>query len=129
VAQGTPADLRREIFGHSTYQLELSGNLTALPDALSSVDASLKVTAQTDPDAGGFSRVTLTTGRDDDLGETLIRTLLARDLRVRALTRSNPTLEDVFLAATRRSWDAVAPAARPQEDGSSKMEDRSKSDA
>jgi len=29
-------------------------------------------------------------------------------LRVRALSREHPTLEDVFLAATRRSWDAVA---------------------
>jgi len=29
--------------------------------------------------------------------------------RVRALTRVEPTLEDVFLAATRRSWDATAP--------------------
>jgi ABC-2 type transport system ATP-binding protein len=111
VAQGTPAELRREIFGHSTYQLDLSGNLTTLPDALAAVDASLKITTQSEPDANGFSHLTLTTARDDELGETLIRTLLARDLRVRALTRSNPTLEDVFLAATRRSWDAVAPVA------------------
>jgi len=28
---------------------------------------------------------------------------------VRALTRSQPSLEDVFLAATRRSWDARLP--------------------
>ena len=109
VAQGTPADLRREIFGHSSYQLEVSGDLAALPDALAGIDPSLRVTTQTDPDANGFSRITLTTARDDELGEALIRTLLARDLRVRALTRSNPTLEDVFLAATRRSWDVVAP--------------------
>jgi ABC-2 type transport system ATP-binding protein len=119
VAQGTPADLRREIFGHSSYQLEVSGNLAALPDALATVDPSLRVTTQTEPDANGFARITLTTARDDELGETLIRTLLARDLRVRALTRSNPTLEDVFLAATRRSWDAVAPEVRPNSEGGS----------
>jgi len=26
---------------------------------------------------------------------------------VRAISRQHPTLEDVFLAATRRSWDTV----------------------
>ena len=34
VAQGTPADLRREIFGHSTYNLELAGNIDALLPAV-----------------------------------------------------------------------------------------------
>jgi ABC-2 type transport system ATP-binding protein len=110
VAQGTPADLRREIFGHSTYQMEVSGDVAPFNDALLTVDPTLHVTAQTEADMNGFRHVTLTTARDDDLGETLIRTLLARDLRVRSLTRANPSLEDVFLAATRRSWDAVIPA-------------------
>jgi ABC-2 type transport system ATP-binding protein len=109
VAQGTPAHLRREIFGRSTYKLELSGSMDLLANELAQIDASLRVTEQTDPDADGFRRITLTTGREDELGETLLRALLARDLRVRAFSRTHPTLEDVFLAATRRSWDAVAP--------------------
>ena len=112
VAQGTPADLRREIFGQSSYQLEVNGAPEALPAALAEVDPSLQVGEQADPDATGFRRVTLTTSRQDDLGEVLLRTLAARDLRVRSLSRREHTLEDVFLAATRRSWDAVAPTAR-----------------
>jgi ABC-2 type transport system ATP-binding protein len=114
VAEGTPADLRREIFGHSTYHLEVAGDVAAMPAALESIDASLRMTAESEPDAGGFRRVTLTTGREDELGETLLRTLVARDFRVRALSRAHPTLEDVFLAATRRSWDAVAPSAEAE---------------
>ena len=113
VAQGTPADLRREIFGHSTYKLELSGSIETLAAEIASVDPSLRVTDHSEPDAEGFRHITLTTSRDDELGEALLRTLLAKDLRVRALSRTHPTLEDVFLAATRRSWDAVAP--RPDE--------------
>jgi ABC-2 type transport system ATP-binding protein len=109
VAQGTPADLRREIFGHSTYKLELSGDVDALALAVAEVDPSFAVTEQSEPDTNGFRQITLTTNRDDELGESLLRTLLAKDLRVRSLSRSHPTLEDVFLAATRRSWDAVAP--------------------
>ena len=108
VAQGTPADLRREIFGHSTYQMELAAPAESLTNALTAIDASLRVTVQTEPDAEGFRRVTLTTSRDDDLGEALLRALLGQGARVRSLTRVQPTLEDVFLAATRRSWDAVA---------------------
>ncbi len=111
VAQGTPADLRREIFGHSTYELEFSGEIAALAPALASVDPSLRVTSEAEPVLDGFRRVTLTTDREDELGETLLRTFLAQGLRVRALSRAHPTLEDVFLAATRRSWDAVAAPA------------------
>src|SRR5687767_14964278 len=107
VAQGTPADLRREILGHSTYHLEIAGDWPALSPILATVDPAMRVTTQTEPDVAGFRHVTLTTNRDDELGETLFRTLLAQGARVRALSRAHPTLEDVFLAATRRSWDAV----------------------
>ena len=109
VAQGTPADLRREIFGRSTYQLEAAGELPALPTVLASVEPTLSVSAQGEPDAAGFATFTLTTERADELGELILRTLLGKDFRVRALSRVHPTLEDVFLAATRRSWDAKIP--------------------
>ena len=108
VAQGTPAELRREIFGHSTYHVEFSGDTAALTAALALVEPSLRVTGENDPASDGFRRVTLTTEREDDLGEALLAALHARELRIRALSRAHPTLEDVFLAATRRSWDTVA---------------------
>ncbi len=111
VAQGTPADLRREIFGQSTYELEVHGSAESLPAALAGVDETFRVAQAGEPAADGFRKVTITTRRDDELGETLLATLLGRGLRVRALSRAQPTLEDVFLAATRRSYDAVA--ARP----------------
>ena len=43
VAQGTPADLRREIFGHSTYRLELAGDTAALAAHLPAIEPTLKV--------------------------------------------------------------------------------------
>jgi len=121
VAQGTPADLRREIFGHSTYKLEVAGDAAALTAAAAAVEPTLRVTEDSAPDAQGFRRVTLTTGREDDIGEPLLRTLLEKDLRVRALNRAHPSLEDVFLAATRRSWDAVVPA-KPAGEGRREQE-------
>ncbi len=113
VAQGTPADLRREILGLATYELEVAGDLTALPAQLTAVEPTLTITSQAEPDADGFRRLILTTDRYDELGESLLQTLLSQKLRVRSLSRTHSTLEDVFLAATRRSWDAVAkPAAK-----------------
>ncbi|MBL9199612.1 MAG: ABC transporter ATP-binding protein [Opitutaceae bacterium] len=111
VAQGTPAALRKEIFGETTYLLDVNGEPAALPAALAEIDATLAVAEEAAPDAAGFRRVTVKTRREDDLGEAILRTLLAKNLRVRALRRREHTLEDVFLAATRRSWDAVAAPA------------------
>jgi len=105
VAQGTPADLRREVLGRFTYQLEIAGDTGSLPLLLATIDPTLSVSAQGDPDAEGFRRLTLSTENDGELGESLLRTLSAQHYRLRALSRTNPTLEDVFLAATRRSWD------------------------
>ena len=115
VAQGTPSDLRREILGHSTYHLEIAGDWPALPQVLASVEPTLEIQAESQPVTDGFHAVTLTTKRDDELGEGLVRALLAQNYRVRALNRVQPTLEDVFLAATRRSWDAIStPKRGPQ---------------
>jgi ABC-2 type transport system ATP-binding protein len=112
VAQGSPADLRREILGRYTYQLEVAGDVEALRPLLSSVDPTLEISAQGEPDADGFRRLTLSTERDAELGEALLRTLAVPPIRIRALSRAHSTLEDVFLAATRRSWDVKSPAPR-----------------
>ena len=115
VAQGTPADLRREIFGHSSYELELAGNTAELGGVLLAVEKSLTVAGETEAAPDGFRRLTLRTTHEQDLGGSLLRELLGHGFRVRSLTRAHPTLEDLFLAATRRSWDAVA-APPPRND-------------
>ncbi len=109
VAQGSPAELRHEIFGHTTYRLELAGDLAALPALLADLEPTLQL-ASSEQTAEGFTVATLTTGSSGaDLGEKLLHLLPARGYRVRSLSRSHPSLEDVFLAATRRSWDARLP--------------------
>jgi ABC-2 type transport system ATP-binding protein len=108
VAQGTPAELRREVLGHSLYQVELAGDPGKLGDVLAAMSPSLEITETGDPDPSGFRIYTLTTERDDELGETLLQKLTQEGFRLRSLSRAHPTLEDVFLAATRRSWDVKA---------------------
>jgi ABC-2 type transport system ATP-binding protein len=109
VAQGTPAELRKEILGRASYEIEMLGDIADVPVALAEIDPTLRVESDEPIDTIGFRRVRLTTQRDDEIGETILQRLLARGLRVRAINRAHPTLEDVFLAATRRSWDVVAP--------------------
>jgi ABC-2 type transport system ATP-binding protein len=107
VAQGTPAELRREVLGLTHYEVHLAGDLATLPSVLGQVEPTLVVASTAGPDADGFHHVTLTTTRDEELGEPLLQALTARSFRVRSFSRAEPTLEDVFLAATKRSWDVV----------------------
>ena len=111
VAQGTPAELRREIIGRHSYRVEFAGDPLRLEAALGAAGAGARCARLGDPGADGFRAATLTTEREEELGESLLAALLAQGLRVRALAREQPTLEDVFLAATRRSWDVVAAPA------------------
>jgi ABC-2 type transport system ATP-binding protein len=107
VAQGSPAELRREILGRSSYHLELAGDPSRLTAVLATVDPSLRAGEPAAADAAGFQALELTAEGDADHGEALLRALPAAGFRLRALHRRQPTLEDVFLAATRRSWDAI----------------------
>ena len=109
VAQGTPAELRREIFGHISYRVELAGDPLALPALLKDIEPTLKLASLGDCAPDGFCVATLTTELETDLGEKLLQFLPAKGYRIRAFGNTQPSLEDVFLAATRRSWDARLP--------------------
>ncbi len=109
VAQGSPSELRHEIFGHTNYCVELAGDMAALAGQLAAIQPTLKIASVGEPDSAGFCVATLTTDSSADLGEILLQTLPSQGYRIRSLARSHPSLEDVFLAATRRSWDARLP--------------------
>ncbi len=113
VATGTPADLRREVFGQARYHLEIAGDVAAaLPVALTRIEPTLHIATSGEPDAAGFRKLILTSARDDDLGDAMLYALASDGrFRVRSLHRAHPSLEDVFLAATKRGWETVdAPA-------------------
>lgn len=114
VATGTPNELRREILGHSAYKLELAGETSVLSAVLAHVEPTLVITSHSEPDATGFRTFHLTTERDDPIGEQLVRALAGDSrFRLRGLDREHPTLEDVFLAATRRTWDMIDTPSKP----------------
>lgn len=112
VAAGEPAALKRELLGRARYTLELAGESADLAAVLAQVAPSLEITSESMPDAEGFRQLELSTSDEEDHREALLAALSSDErFRLRALTRAQPTLEDVFLAATRRSWDVVDRAA------------------
>ena len=120
VAAGEPEALKRELFGRARYEVELAGESADLAAVLAQIDSNLEITSETTPNPDGFTSFVLNADTDEDFSERLLTTL-ARDqrFRLRALSRAQPTLEDVFLAATKRSWDIIdrsntAEPAEPQ---------------
>jgi ABC-2 type transport system ATP-binding protein len=109
VAQGSPSELRHEIFGHTSYRIELAGDVNTLATPLSTIEGGFKIVSLSGPDSDGFCVATLMTESTADLGEKLLQALPSQGYRIRSLGRTQPSLEDVFLAATRRSWDARLP--------------------
>jgi ABC-2 type transport system ATP-binding protein len=109
VAQGSPAQLRHEIFGQTSYDLEFAGDASVLSAQLTGIEPTLRVGDTGEAGLDGFSTVSLVTESTEELGEKILQLLLGAGHRIRSLRRTQPSLEDVFLAATRRSWDARLP--------------------
>ncbi|MBX7123497.1 MAG: ABC transporter ATP-binding protein [Opitutaceae bacterium] len=117
VAQGTPSELRREFLGRTRYLVEYAGDSALLAGSLKLIDPTLQIESSQGEHTGeatraessdGFRKVFLTTRQEADQGESIIRVLAAQPgIRLRSFTHSHPSLEDVFLAATKRSWDIV----------------------
>ena len=108
VATGTPDELRREFLGRANYRIEVAGESPALRSALEAIRPGLTVETLDGPDSSGFASYEVTCPDAEDLGEEILRGLTtAPNLRVRSCARTAASLEHVFLAATRRSWDAT----------------------
>jgi ABC-2 type transport system ATP-binding protein len=105
VAQGTPAELRKEFVSEHTYLLDATGDVTRLSSALCERFAGL-VLAYGDADASGCITLTAKHKGTDDISADLLKISMAvPGVCVRGMHRREPTLEDVFLAATLRNWD------------------------
>ncbi len=108
VAAGEPAALKREILGRARYTIDMIAESADVAAVLVEVDPSLEITSENTPDETGFRTFELSTDHESDFSEQLLQRFAADErFRVRAVGRAQPTLEDVFLAATRRSWDVV----------------------
>ncbi|MEM9081925.1 MAG: ABC transporter ATP-binding protein, partial [Verrucomicrobiota bacterium] len=106
VAQGTPNHLRDTLIDSTTYELEINGKTEDLKTSLEKIAPELSIDKVSEPDADGFTQVEIQIKGNHDYGELLFSCLSNNPLlRARSLKRKQVPLEEVFIAATRRSWE------------------------
>ncbi len=115
VASGTSEALRREFLPRSQYRLSVAGaDSKLLLVRLQEADAGLRMVSQGEPDGDEFRNYVLETEVGEPIGEKLAALVHSiPGAKLRELSRREPSLEEIFMAATRRGWDE--PLARPQE--------------
>ncbi len=122
VAEGTPAALRREFMPQAQWSVCVKAEPAAFDFALASLSEPPRVSAVGNPEHGGFRTYNLLARTERlDLGEELDKLAAHNGWTLRQLSRKEPSLEEIFMAATKRSWDATtavrkARAKLPEED-------------
>ncbi len=110
VAADTPEELRREFINETTYQVEVRGCPQRFASAVAEVSPKLVIENNENGNSDEFRSVTLTCPGQLDAGEKLVANLTRQPgLSLRSVHRLKPTLEEVFMAATRRSWEVLMP--------------------
>ena len=110
VAEGTPASLRKEFLSQSQWSVCIKAEPAAFDFALASLPKPPRVSSVGNPDGDGFRTYNLLAYTDDpSMGEALDQLAARNGWALRQLSRKEPSLEDIFMAATKRSWDATTP--------------------
>ena len=112
VASGDTESLREEFLKARLFQIELSGDVASAQDKLRSLTDVLNVRKGDPESTPSFYTLEMEVATSASLEGEDILAVLAQipNLKVRSLSAVKPTLEDVFMAATKRSWDEVSPA-------------------
>jgi ABC-2 type transport system ATP-binding protein len=105
VAAGTSTELRDEFLPSNRFSLVVEGNDTAVATCLASrgIDAAI---LESTPIAENRSELNLRVENEGDLGPQLIQLLSNQcEFILHSLAPREPNLEEIFLAATKRSWE------------------------
>jgi len=106
VASGTSDSLRKDFIPFEGYEVSLKADRETFESALNAMGRKIKIVSVSEPDASGFFRYILRAPEGSDFGEALVGEL-SKDTRfsLREVFRRKPSLEEIFMAATRRGWD------------------------
>lgn len=101
VAEGTSESLREEFIPFVKYRLSVRGIKEKILNKINQIDPTSQLEGISNPDNEGFYDIELKTEKDRLLGNHLINELHNySDTQIREITFHQPTLEDVFIAAT-----------------------------
>jgi ABC-2 type transport system ATP-binding protein len=105
VASGTADELRREFLPGSRYAIEASGGPEQIKQVFAALGDDWTVDLSPVPQDGFYS-VTLLNQENGSDGKLILERLMqAGDVGIRSFHPIRPNLEDIFLKATRRSWE------------------------
>lgn len=109
VAAGDTRTLHREFLQRRQFKIEVAGNVDAIRQVLDEVASVDSVEIEAAPEDAEYHNCSVETDIDGAQGEDLLEALGALEgAKVRSVFPIEPTLEDVFMAATRRSWEEVS---------------------
>lgn len=106
VASGSPENLRKEFVPSASYSISLKASPDEVAAKLSAFPQKLTVESASPPDKDGFVSYILKTDSTENLGEVLIGEFSKdSNMRLREVRSLIPSLEDIFMLATRASWE------------------------
>jgi ABC-2 type transport system ATP-binding protein len=105
VASGTSTDLREEFLPGNRFSLIVEGSDDAISACLAQNGLEATILEST-PHAENRSKLILRVENDGELGPQLIQALSNQaEFTLHSLAPREPNLEEIFLAATKRSWE------------------------
>lgn len=114
VAHGSSASLRKSFLPKTTYRLAVKAANAEMESILTGMQETLSLVSHQD-DIDGYRKYFVETSDDADIVEFLIAKLTERRCAIREIARLEPNLEDIFMAATKRSWDEThTPSIQPE---------------
>jgi len=109
VASGTPHELRTEFFPKREFMLQAQVSSTALRQALQPFGDSITISERSNPlrtieEHWPYYQLSLPK-QSSIQSDQLLQTLTQNNISIREIHLHQPTLEDIFFAATKRSWE------------------------
>ena len=109
VASGSSQSLRKEFISREKYGISLRADPSKMREMLGRICSGVEIVSESKPDSAGYYDYILSTDENSDLGCTLIREF-SKDsaFGLREVYHKKPSLEEIFMAATRRSWEQTS---------------------
>lgn len=109
VASGSSESLRKEFISREKYGISLRADPSKMREMLGRICSGVEIVSESKPDSAGYYDYILSTDENSDLGCTLIREF-SKDsaFGLREIYHKKPSLEEIFMAATRRSWEQTS---------------------
>lgn len=115
VASGTSSSLREEFLPGHRFELEIEGSQDRATELLKAKGIEAEILEAQERE-GKILNLSLRTEGNDDLGPQLIAAFSeSTDCTLRSLAPRVPNLEEIFLAATKRSWEETIESPKPKQ--------------